>query len=74
MTNGLVHLQGIGKVRAKPASAFEVGERMGWNYGYTSQVISKEKRGQFIHFKMLASDNQVYSRRMKPSRLVALGD
>lgn len=77
----LVHLQSVGKVEAKPAQDFEIGEFMVWNFGSQSKVvgIAKETKA-FITFELLSpdcwgdwSDAKVLERRLKKSRLVAIG-
>jgi hypothetical protein len=81
MTNNLVHLQGIGKVEAKPAQEFQIGEFMMWNTGSQSKVvgIAKETKA-FITFEILYPDcwrdwanAKVGERRLKKTRLVAIG-
>jgi hypothetical protein len=77
----LVHLQSIGKVEAKPAQEFEIGQFMAWNFGSQSKVvgIAKETKA-FITFELLCpdinndwADAKVYERRLKKTRLVAIG-
>ena len=41
-----IHLQGIGRVDAKPATEIKIGDILIWNYGYKSTVKSVEKLGE----------------------------
>ena len=69
-----IHLQGVGKTSAKPASEFAVGDSMMWNDGYTSEVI--EIVGETAKFVTVALRGETYDRierRLKKSRLVAIG-
>lgn len=69
-----IHLQGIGRVHAKPAQEFKVGEKMGWNYGSTSKVIGVKKvTKKFIVFRLQTKDGSVWERRLKKDRMVAIG-
>lgn len=72
-TMNTTHLQGIGSVSAKPAGEFKVGEYMAWNYGHRSKItaiISETK--EFRTFELTCSDG-VFERRLKKTRLVAIG-
>lgn len=80
MTN-LVHLQSVGKTEAKPAQEFEINEFMAWNFGSQSKIVGiiKETKA-FITFELLSPDcwgdwsnAKVSERRLKKSRLVAIG-
>jgi hypothetical protein len=42
---GTLHLQGIGRVRAKPASELVPGDRIVYNYGYIYTVLKAEHKG-----------------------------
>lgn len=75
-----VHLQSVGKVEAKPAQEFEVGEYMMWNFGNVSKIISilKETKS-FITFEVLCPDcwgdwaeAKTYERKTKKEKLVAI--
>lgn len=76
-----IQLQSVGHVPAKPVSQFKVGEKMMWNFGYTSTILSilKETNTQII-FQMKSfdpsgnSDGKIYDRRMKKTRLAAIVD
>ena len=48
-----IHLQGIGRVRAKKAKDFKVGEKFLWNYGSRSKILKilKETKTQIVSFK-----------------------
>lgn len=75
-----IQLQSIGKVEAKKASDFKVGEKMKWNFGYTSEVLEivKETKTQIV-VKLNSIDplgrvsDFIGERRLKKERLVAIG-
>ena len=77
-----IHLQGIGKVEAKPAQEFQIGEFILWNFGSQSKIvgIAKETKA-FITFKLEYplsgrrdwADTGTSERRLKKSRLVGIG-
>jgi len=69
----LIHLQGYGEAKAKPAKEFKVGEKMLWNYGgkTMTKAILKETKC-FITFQ-IEEDGELYERRLKKNRLVAIG-
>jgi len=77
-----IKLQGVGLVEAKPAEDFKIGESMMWNTGVTSKVIGIVKTTKnFIIFKTLCANiwgdwsrAEEYERRLKKTRLVAIGD
>ena len=76
--NNFRQLQGIGKVEAKAAASFKIGEKMAWNYGCISEIIEvvKETKTQIV-FKMKGFDplgkyTSTYERRFKKDRLVAI--
>jgi hypothetical protein len=70
-----IHLQGVGRFQAKPVSEVAVGDRLVWNYGYTSEVVSIERVSPaFVAVTTRGEeglDGRLYTRRMKLSRLVA---
>ena len=74
-----IQIQSVGKVEAKPVSEFKIGEKMMWNFGYTSEIlgVAKETKTQII-LKMNSvspegkSNGEVYERRMKKDRLAAI--
>lgn len=77
-----IHLQNIGKAKAKPAQEFKIGEFMLWNYGSQSKVISITKETKaFITFEIMYplggsndwSNTGISERRLKKSRLVGIG-
>lgn len=78
--NDAIHLQGIGKVRAKKAIEFKEGEFMAWNYGFESKVLAIiEETAHFITFAISGDIDDkekaksTYTRRLKKDRLVAVG-
>lgn len=66
-----IHLQGMGKIKAKPVAEFKPGEFMGWNYGYATKVQRIEERGKManVYFEGYSKP-----RRMKLDRLAAIAD
>lgn len=73
----MIHLQGVGKVAAKPVEAFKPGEHMGWNYGSATQVerIVPLREGATrgwcdVHFV----EHPGKPRRMKLERFAAIAD
>jgi len=75
---GLVHLQCYGGAVGKPAENFRPGEFMKWNGGSTSEFLEilRETKSQIV-IKEKCIDRHgvetVYERRLKKSRLVAIG-
>tara|TARA_R110002049_G_scaffold224712_4_gene396499 strand:+ start:4499 stop:4735 length:237 start_codon:yes stop_codon:yes gene_type:complete len=75
-----IQLQSIGKVEAKKSIDFKVGEKMKWNFGYTSEILEivKETKTQIV-FKLNSIDptgkisDFIGERRLKKERLVAIG-
>lgn len=75
-----IQLIGVGRVRAKPAYMFKVGENMMWNYGSRSKVLAIiDQTPKQIVFAVSGdlskseSASQSYTRRMKKDRLVGIG-
>lgn len=69
-----IHLQGIGKVTAKPVFDIKVGDVLSWNYAPDcSEVVAIEECGSKSvnlterYFK----DGKEYTRRFTKTRLVA---
>ena len=68
---GSIHLQSIGRHKAKPADKLIVGDHTVWNWGSTGEVVSLERRGNSIHTILKFDDGKEYPRRFKPGRMVA---
>ena len=74
-----IQIQSVGKVNAKPAAEFSVGEKMLWNFGYSSEILEivKETPTQIV-FKInsISPTGKVEDftgeRRLKKTRLVAI--
>ena len=67
-----LHLQGIGKVAAKPAGEIRVGDTLTWNYGYRYTVTAVESCGsKSVKVTERSATGQQYTRRMLRTRLVA---
>jgi hypothetical protein len=71
---GTIHLQNLGRTKAKPAKDFAVGEKMLWNGAYTSTVLSTElsASGKTVTVVIEAEGIQ-YVRRFGADRLIAIG-
>lgn len=71
--NDSIHLQGVGRVKAMPASQLEVGMRLMWNGGSTSDVMRiRDVSPAFLG--IVERDTRTgkdYTRRLKKTRLVA---
>ena len=68
-----IHLQGVGRVLAQPASNLEPGDRIMWNYGSVYTVVSVEDVSpKFIAIVERDKDGKDWGpRRLKKDRLVA---
>ena len=67
-----IHLQGIGLFAAKPAGELQVGDKMVWNYGSTSTVLSIRTKGKSVFITERSEDGKEWpERRFLASRLVA---
>ena len=64
-----IHLQGIGRVKAKPASAFSPGDSVRYNYGYTAEVIRIEGTSTLVFTEK--TGEKEYTRKRRASTLVA---
>ncbi len=64
MTNE-IHLQGIGKHRAKPAQEFNIGDIIVYNYGETAKVVSSVLKGKSIHLDILSKGKLFKVRKTK---------
>jgi hypothetical protein len=67
-----IHLQGIGRFAAKPAADLKPGDRVVWNYGSCSDVVTVKAKGKSIYVTMRTDDGKVWpERRFLASRLIA---
>ena len=70
-----VQLQGIGRKPAKAVKELHIGDKIMWNYGYTSTVLDliPSKTGKTIVAVLDENENgHVVNRKMGADRLVAL--
>ena len=70
----MIHLQGIGKVAAKPAGELIVGDILSWNYTYKGfEVVSIAPRGKksISIVERCIADGKEYTRNLLKSRQVA---
>lgn len=84
--DNVIHLQGIGKVKAIPAEELKAGMHVVYNYGYTYEVLSVEPLSPaFLNVALKASNkgtardinvdtDRVYYRKVKRSTLVGIAD
>ena len=73
---GLVHLQYVGDVPGTPAERLRVGDRLMWNGGALSEVLTIEEASPaYLAITARSSrSGEVRPRRLKKDRLVALVD
>ena len=69
-TKQTIHLQGVGKVKAKRADNFKVGDTIVYNYGATAKVKKVSKKGKSVYWDTL-SNGKIYSVRKNKDTLVA---
>ena len=69
-----VHLQGIGKRNAIPASELKVGDVMLCNFGETQRFtkLERSKTGKTINYEVESTSGKRYKGRTTPSRLIAV--
>ena len=68
-----MNLIGIGNVDGTVAAEVKVGDRLMWNFGTTSTVVSiEEKSAQFIIVSEKWTDGNTTERRMKKTRTVCI--
>lgn len=67
-----IHLQGIGKRKAKPAKDLQIGEIIIWNYGKTSvfKGFSKITDKQVVIVTEVNGNN--YERKLSKNSLIAI--
>ena len=67
-----IRLQGVGWGKGTEAQDIKPGDKLMWNYGYISEVLSVEQISkQFLNFTLKSEKGEVNKRRMKLNRLVA---
>lgn len=71
--NDRIHLQGIGKVKAKIANEIQVGDVLMWNFGAESTVTEIVKRTNSQIVIKEDYNGKTYERRMSKTRLVGIG-
>lgn len=73
MTDKAVKLQAVGWIKAKAANDFQVGEKMGWNFGSITEVTARlSETDSFVTFQLRDKQGKLWERRLKKSRLVAI--
>lgn len=69
----LVHLQGVGKVRAVPAGELKIGSVTMWNYGGTATVETIAPKGALsLSITMRTDAGLPWTRTFRRDRLVAV--
>jgi hypothetical protein len=72
-STGRVHLQNVGEVAGKKVSDLKPGDKMMWNFGYTSTVVDCKQvtaKSWELRERDDKSGNE-YTRRKRPDTLVA---
>lgn len=69
-----IHLQGIGRVTARPAGELNVGDVTIWNYGYREVVESITPTGKQSVTVVIrnAKTGEAFTRTMRRTRLVGI--
>lgn len=70
---GYVNLIGVGDVPAIPAKDVKPGMVLMYNYGYTYEVVSADRKGKSVYFVIRSKDGSLYKRRKGADTLTALG-
>lgn len=69
----ITHRQGIGWLKAIPASQAKAGQVEIFNYGYTYKILKIEQKGtQLLFTHINEGTGKVYTRKRKPSTLLAI--
>ena len=73
-----IHLQGIGRIEAKPAQEFKAGEFFCWNYGGTCEIIGIKRETPAtltfaVKYKNYSGTTEEAVRTLKKTRLVGIG-
>lgn len=68
----IIHLQGIGKHRAKFARELVVGDIIVYNYGQTAKVVSVHQKGKSVYFDVVAPHDIVHHVRKNKTTLVGV--
>jgi len=69
----MLHLQGIGKLPAKPAAEVKIGDVLSWNYSYRCcTIVAVENCGtKSVNITERYNDGKEFVRRILKTRLVA---
>lgn len=79
--DGMKRIQSIGMVGAVMAERLLPGDRLIWNYGYVTEILTIEPKGKMsLEFTMKYTENdgsdigkrETHSRTMRKNRLVAV--
>jgi hypothetical protein len=66
-----IQLIDTGRVTAKPAGEFNIGNKMLWNYDSSTEVLSIIKISEHFNiFTLLGSDGSTHERKLKNTRLI----
>ena len=70
--SGTIWLQSVGRVKAKAASQFKVGEKIMWNYGVKSLITKITPKAS--RFEMVIEEGgKAYVRTFNADRMLAIG-
>ena len=68
-----IQIQAVGRVEAKPAVDFKIGESMMWNFGGTTEILRIVRETAKMIIYELQGENDTHERKFKKDRLVAIG-
>lgn len=60
-----IWLQGVGWVEAKPIEQFNLGEKIGYNYGSSGKILSVKPKGKKFHEVEVLSEGKKYKQKIK---------
>ncbi len=68
-----IHLQYVGRVRAKPAAEFTPGDVTTWNFGLRAMVVARREVSKcYVELDLVSEESgKTTPRRLKKDRLVA---
>jgi len=70
---GMIQLQEMGWVPAKPASEFKIGELIMWNYGHKSRIVRISQKTHSTLVFTVESNNKIYTFERRVKTLTAIG-
>jgi len=70
--SGTIWLQSVGRVKAKQAGQFKVGESIMWNYGVKSLITKITPKGSRFEMVIVEAGKE-YVRTFNADRMLAIG-